>query len=137
MAHYNYREVDYSGSEKWIDKLEKIRPVGAASSDYVDIHFTKPKSATVSTLTHPHVTFDPGQGYAKTRWYIYNSGGAWSFTVRGREYDGQAEIAEKVLEDALALNWIRPAQTAKLIDDDGFETKEGKRNKKNRMQTTF
>lgn len=135
MANYTYREKAYAGAEKWIDKLEFIDPLSAASSDYVDIHFTKPKEATVSALTHPHVTFDSGS--SKTRWYLWNSGGKWTFQVNGKQSNGQQGIADKVLADALALNWIRAAPTAKVIDSDGFQTVESKGNKKNRMQTGF
>lgn len=136
MANYEYRETDYAGTDHWIDKLEHIDPTDLASADYVDIHFTKPKQATVSALTHPHVTFDRGGG-SKTRWYLWNTGGDWSFRVGGVNSKGQQEIAYKVLADALSLNWIRSAPTAKLIDSDGWETVERKGTKQKRMQTGF
>jgi hypothetical protein len=137
MANYNYNEVDYAGEESWIDKLEEIDPTSSASSDYTDIHFTKPKTAAVSAMTHPHVTF-VRPGGAKTRWYVSNVGGKWKFkNVTGVEFDGQQEIAEKVLADAEGLNWIRAAPPAKVVDKGGFETVEKKGTKKNRMQTGF
>ena len=136
MANYTYNETDYAGSDSWIDKLEHVNPTSSASSEYIDIHFTKPKEATVSALTHPHVTFDWGKG-TKTRWYIWNTAGQWTFKVTGNQGKDQKGIADKVLDDALSLNWIRPAQTAKLIDSDGWTTVETKRTKEKRMQTTF
>jgi hypothetical protein len=44
MANYTYQEESpRDGKHPWIDKLELIDPVEAASSDYAEIHFTKPK----------------------------------------------------------------------------------------------
>ena len=137
MANYNYTEVDYAGEESWIDKLEEIDPTYSASPDYAEIHFTKPKTAAVSAMTHPHVTFVLPGG-AKTRWYVSNAGGKWAFKdVTGVVSEGQQEIADKVLEDALGLNWIRAAPPVKLVDKGGFETVEKKGTRKARMQTGF
>lgn len=137
MANYTYQEESpRDGKHPWIDKLELIDPVEAASSDYVEIHFTKPKEVTVDALSHPHVTFDGGKGSC-TRWYMVNSGGRWTWDVNGRQAKGQQEIADKVRADALALNWIRRAPPPKLVDDEGFTTIENKGKKKFRMQTDF
>ena len=137
MANYTYDEENpRDGAHPWIDKLELIDPVSAASSDYVEIHFTKPKAVTVDALTHPHVTFDRGGGSC-TRYYMVNAGGNWTWDVKGREAKGQKEIADKVRADALDLNWIRRAPPPKQVDDQGFTTIENKGAKKKRMQTDY
>ena len=137
MANYTYQEKNpRNGNHPWIDKLELIDPVSSASSEYVEIHFTKPKAVTVDALTHPHVTFE-SDGGSYTRWYMVNKGGSWTWDVNGTEVKGQQDIADKVRADALALNWIRRAPPPKLVSNDGFTTVENKGKKKTRMQTDY
>ena len=135
MANYNYKEKAYIGKSSWIGMLQEIDPTSSASASYTDIHFTKPKTAVVSAMTHPHITFI-GNG-SETRWYLKNEGGEWGFEVSGSAAADQSDIASNVLADALELNWIRQAETAKLVDEDGFVTKESKKNKQRRMHTKF
>jgi hypothetical protein len=135
MANYNYKEKAYIGKNSWIGMLQEVDPTSSASAAYTDIHFTKPKTAVVSAMTHPHITFVANG--SETRWYLKNQGGEWGFEVNGVTADDQSDIASNVLADALELNWIRQAETAKIVDEDGFVTKESKKNQKRRMHTKF
>ncbi len=139
MANYTYRETNYSGTDGWIDKLEHIDPTSSADSNYQDIHFTKPKKVLASTATHPHVTFQKTSGLSD-HWFIKNEHGQWVFETQGKSGPGLAKrqkIANKVLADALALNWIRAAPKGKVVSKDGFRTVESKQGRKWRMQTSF
>ncbi len=134
---YTYKET-VGGDYSWIEKLEHINPVTSANPNFVDIHFTKPKVALVSTLTHPHVTFELHSG-KKYHWYVENKNGKW--TIRGPakawEKDAQKKIAEQVLADAEALNWIRGVPPKDVVSDDGFTLVESASQKKKRLQTSF
>jgi hypothetical protein len=133
MANYNYKAVNKSG-HAWIKRLQLIDPVGTASSHYVEIHFTEPSKAVTATMTRPHVTFDQGNE-TKSHWYLKNASGKWVVEGYGDMLDGESEIANKVVADALALNWINAAPPPKLIDDEGFTTPESGKGRKKRMQT--
>ena len=133
MAYYNYK-VKPKHNHDWIKQLQLIDPVSSASANYNEIHFTEPNKATVSAWTRPHVTFIQDGGKV-AHWYLTNSGGKWTVDGSGDTEKGQSEIAEKVVADALALNWINPAPPAKLMDTDGFTTVETDKGKKKRMQT--
>jgi hypothetical protein len=139
MANYKYRETNYSGSYGWIEKLEHIDPTSSADSNYIDIHFTKPKQASLSTTSHPHVTFQRANG-TSDHWYIVNQQGTWVFDTSGKHGTGvekRKEIAGKILADALALNWIRAATGWTFTDDEGFTKVETKQSRIFRMQTTY
>lgn len=135
MANYTYKAKKYIGTKSWIAMLQEVDPASSASSAYTDIHFTRPKAAVVSTMTHPHITFVGGGGEA--HWYLKNTGGKWGFEATGTTATDQGNIADNILSDALELNWIRPAETATLVDEDGFITPETGKQKKKRMHTKF
>ena len=137
MAKYTYKETNKSSNDaSWIAKLQRINPVSLASSHHTEIHFTQPKEAEVQAVLRPHVTFVSASG--KTHWYLKNSGGKYGVErddTRVAAHPNEATIAQNVIDDAVALTWIKAAQPAKLEDAEGFVTPESKKGKRGRMQT--
>jgi len=140
MPNYTYKSKTPKNADSWIDTLRIVSPATAASAQYNEIHFTQPKAALVAALARPHVTFEQG-GNVKTHWYLAVSGSRWVVNLGGsnthRALDGEGAIAQKVADDAVALNFIKPPAAATLIDDDGFATVESKKASKNRVAKSW
>ena len=133
MANYSYRRAN-KRNHKWIACLRIVDPISQAGTLWTEIHFTEPKAALVQANLRPHVTFVSSAG--TSHWYLRNAGGTWTVDYgNGRAQEGEAEIAKKVVDDAVANNWIRAAPPTKIVDDEGFSTVETKKGKRGRMQT--
>jgi len=139
MANYSYLKNVPQNPESWIDCLQVVSPVTAASSSHTEIHFTQPKQAVAAAMAMPHVTFD--QGGTKTHWYLKPGNGKWNVELGGKNTDralpGESAIAQKVADDAVLLNFINPPAARKLVSDDGFETVESKKGRNQRVKTSW
>ncbi len=139
MANYSYTKRTPQNAESWIDCLRIVSPVSAASSSYSEIHFTQPKEAVAASMAMPHVTFE--RGGTKTHWYLHPSDGSWVARLGGKNTDralpGEGTIAQNVTDDVVALNFIKPPASAKLKDDDGFETVETRKGRNQRVKKSW
>jgi hypothetical protein len=137
MAKYTYKVTNKArNAESWIDKLQRIDPVSLASAHHTEIHFTQPKDAEVQAVLRPHVTFVSATG--RTHWYLKNSGGKYTVErddTRIAAHINEATIAQNVIDDAVALTWIKAAQPTVLKDNDGFVTSESRKGRRGRLQT--
>lgn len=133
MANYTYRRAN-KPNHAWIACLRILEPLSQAGAHWTEIHFTEPKAAAVQANLRPHVSFVSSSG--TSHWYLRNDGGRWVVDYgNGRTQEGEGEIARKVVEDALANNWIRQAPPAVVVDDLGFQAVESRKGRRGRMQT--
>lgn len=139
MANYSYRKRVPQNAESWIDCLQIVNPTSAASASYSEIHFTQPKEAVAAAMAMPHVTFE--RNGSKTHWYLKPGNAKWTAELGGKNTDqalaGEGAIAQKVADDALALNFIKAPAAKTLVDDDGFQTVESKKGRHQRVQTSW
>ena len=104
------RDEQSSNHASWIAKLQRINPVSLASSHHTEIYFTQPKDSEVEAMLWPHVTFVSSSG--TTHWYLTNSGGKYGVErhdYRVAAHPNEATIAQNVIDDAVALTWIKAA----------------------------
>lgn len=138
MAHYTYRKVAKT-NHAWIDCLRIVDPTNTASPSYTEIHFTEPKKALVAMMTRPHVTFQ--RGAKSTHWYLVPRSDSWGVELGGKNTDlalkGEGEIAQKVVDDAVALNYINKPAPTKLVDKEGFQMAENRKQSKARVVKSY
>jgi hypothetical protein len=125
MAKYTYKETnEWSNYLTWSAKLQRINPVSLASPHHTEIYFTQPMELEFGPVLRPHVTFVSSSG--TTHWYVKNSGGKYGVErddTRVAAHPNEATIAQNVIDDAVALTWIKPAPPPTLKDGEGFITK--------------
>ena len=138
MAYFTYRTVKMP-DHKWIECLRFVEPVSTASARYTEVHFTEPKKALVNVMARPHVTFCRAGN--STHWYLAPKGDSWGVELGGKNtdmtLDCEGDIAQKVVDDAVALNYINAPVARKIVDDEGFETVESRKSAKKRVVTSF